>query len=58
MKIAATEVDMRVVVWVKEILLGRSQTVRLDGKLSEEFRVTSVVPQGSVLVPLLFLGVF
>jgi len=27
-KIAATGVDMRVVVWVKEFLLGHSQTVR------------------------------
>ena len=28
------------VVWVKEFVLGRSQRVRVDGKLSEEFRVT------------------
>jgi len=30
-KIAATGVDFRVVVWVKEFLLGRSQRVRVDG---------------------------
>ena len=35
-KIAATGVDLRVVVWVKEFLLGRSQRVRVDGQLSEE----------------------
>ena len=29
-----------VVVWVKEFVLGRSRRVRVDGKLSEEFRVT------------------
>ena len=30
-KIAETGVDLRVVIWVKEFLLGRSQRVRVDG---------------------------
>jgi hypothetical protein len=49
-------VDLWVVVWIKEFLLGHSQRVRVDRKLSEEVRVTSGVSQGSVLGPLQFLS--
>ena len=48
MKIAISGVDSRVVVWVREFLLGRTQRVRLGAKLSEEIRLTAGVPQGSV----------
>ena len=48
--------DLSVVVWVEEFLLGHSQRVRLDGQLSEEVRVTSGVPQRSVLDPVLFFA--
>jgi len=55
-KIANSGVDSSVVVWITEFLLGRTQRVRLGRQASEEVRVTSGVPQGSVLHPLLFLA--
>jgi len=45
---------LRVVVWVKKFLLGRSQRFRVDRQLSEELRVMSGVTQGSVVGLLLF----
>jgi hypothetical protein len=47
---------VRVIKWIKEFLLGRSQRVRVDGQLSKEVPVNLGVPQGSVFGPLLFLA--
>jgi len=55
-KIAVSGVDSRVVVWIREFLIDRSQRVRVRRHYSEEVQVMSVVPQGSVLGPLLFLA--
>jgi len=41
--------------WIRDFLANRTQQVILDGQCSGESAVTSGVPQGSVLGPLLFL---
>jgi hypothetical protein len=49
-------VGPKVVVWIREVLLGRTQRARIGGQLSEEVMVTLGVSQGSVLGPPLFLA--
>ena len=41
--------------WIEDFLTSRTQTVIIDGVQSEKIHVTSGIPQGTVLDPIMFL---
>ena len=56
MKLQSLGVDGYVLRWVQDFLSNRKQRVIINGSSSQEANVTSGIPQGSVLGPLLFVA--
>ena len=48
-------INDNILTWIESFLRGRTQRVIIDGQFSSNSEVTSGVPQGTVLGPLLFL---
>ena len=55
LKLEAVEITGDVLNWIRSFLVGRSQSVRVEGETSGWQKMLSGIPQGSVLGPLLFV---
>jgi hypothetical protein len=54
-KLQSCGLNLKVVNWIRDFLNDRKQKVVIDGISSDMITVTSDVPQGSVISPLLFI---
>ena len=55
LKLEAVGITDDVLDWIRSFLMGRSQSVRVEGEISGWQKVLSGIPQGSVLGPLSFV---